>query len=467
MNGEQAKAILKLKQGQYPSGGWPWFEGGKENRYITQHIVSGLGHLRKLNVFDAEKDPQVWQMLEKAIEYLDNELLKEYNQLKKDAKKEDLQKNHVSNIAVHYLYGRSFFKDIPLSEEVVEAVHYFKEQAGTFWLKQNNYIKGLTALALFRDGQKEIPLKIVKSLNEFATHSDELGMFWKTQWGYYWHESAVETQSLMIELFDEVAQNKTAVDELRVWLLKNKQTNSWNTTKATAEACYALLLGGTDWLSTENKVTFEIGGKKFEPEKDETLNIQAGTGYFKKVWHENEITPEMGKITISKPDPGISWGGLYWQYFEQLDKITSAETPLKIEKKLFREVQSEGVKTIEPIDGLNKVFVGDKVIVRIVLSTDRDMEFVHLKDMRASCFEPVNVLSGYQYQDGLGYYQSTKDASMNFFMDYLPKGKYVLEYPLWVSHKGNFSNGISTVQSMYAPEFSSHSEGERITVNEH
>ena len=174
----------------------------------------------------------------------------------------------------------------------------------------------------------------------------------------------------------------------------------------------------------------------------------------------------MGKVTISKPDPGISWGGLYWQYFDQLDKITSAETPLKIEKKLFKEIQTEGVKTIEPIDESHKVSVGDKVIVRIVLSTDRDMEFVHLKDMRASCFEPVNVLSGYQYQDGLGYYQSAKDASMNFFMDYLPKGKYVLEYPLWVSHEGNFSNGISTIQSMYAPEFSSHSEGERVTVSE-
>lgn len=467
MNGEQEKDILKLKQGQYPSGGWPWFEGGKENRYITQHIVSGFGHLRKLGFFNAEKDPEVWQILENAIHFLDNELLEEYNQIKKDAKKEDLQKNHLSNIAVHYLYGRSFFKDIPLAEEVTEAVHYFKEQAGTFWLKQNNYIKGLTALALFRDGQKEIPLKIVKSLNEFATHSDELGMFWKTQWGYYWHESAVETQSLMIELFDEVAQNKTAVDELRVWLLKNKQTNSWRTTKATAEACYALLLSGTDWLATENLITFEIGGTKFEPEKDESLNIQAGTGYFKKVWHENEITPEMGKVTISKPDPSISWGGLYWQYFEQPDKITSTETSLKIEKKLFKEIQTEGVKTIVPIDELHKISVGDKVIIRIVLSTDRDMEFVHLKDMRASCFEPVNVLSGYQYQDGLGYYQSAKDASMNFFMDYLPKGNYVLEYPLWVSHQGNFSNGISTIQSMYAPEFSSHSEGERVTVNEY
>jgi len=466
MKNEQEKAIEKLKQGQYPSGGWPWFEGGKENRYITQHIVSGLGHLRKLNILDTEKDPEVGQMIEKAIQFLDSEILKEFKQIKATVKKEDLGKNHFSNLAVHYLYGRSFFKDVQITADVAEAVHYFKEQAGTFWLKQNNYIKGLTALVLFRDGQKEIPLKIVKSLREFATHSDELGMYWKTPWGYYWNEAPVETQSLMIELFDEVAQDKTAVDKLRVWLLKNKQTNNWNSTKATAEACYALLLGGTNWLATESKVQFEVGGKKFEPENDESLDMQAGSGYFKKVWNENEISPEMGKITVSKPDPGISWGGLYWQYFEQLDKITSAETPLSTEKKLFREVQISGVKTIETIGDLHQLSVGDKVIVRIFLRTDRDMEFVHLKDMRASCFEPVQVLSGYQYQDGLGYYQTTKDASMNFFMDFLPKGSYVLEYPLWVSQSGNFSNGITTVQSMYAPEFSSHTEGMRVEVNE-
>jgi len=172
----------------------------------------------------------------------------------------------------------------------------------------------------------------------------------------------------------------------------------------------------------------------------------------------------MANIIISKPDPGISWGGLYWQYFEQLDKITSAETPLKIEKKLFREVQTKSGKAIEPIEDINKLNIGDKVIVRIILSSDRNMEFIHLKDMRASCFEPVNVMSGYKYQDGLGYYQSTKDASMNFFIDFLPKGDYVLEYPMWVSHNGNFSNGITSVQSMYAPEFSSHSEGVRVIV---
>jgi uncharacterized protein YfaS (alpha-2-macroglobulin family) len=464
MGNEQKKAIEKLKQGQYPSGGWPWFEGGKENRYITQHIVSGLGHLLKINVLNAETDNEIWQMLEKAIGYLDNELLTEYNNLTAKLKKAEMDKNHLSNIAVHYLYGRSFFKDIPLPTDAAEAADYFKVQAATFWTDQNNYIKGLIALALFRDGQKDAPLKIVKSLKEHATHSDEMGMFWKTQWGYYWHQSPVETQALMIELFDEVAQDKTALDELRVWLLKNKQTNGWKTTKATAEACYALLLGGTDWLATENKVTFEIGGKKFEPENDETLNIQAGTGYFKKVWRQNEITPEMGKVTMWKPDPGISWGGLYWQYFEQLDKITSANTPLSIEKKLFKEVQTSGAKAIEPVDEAHKLLVGDKVIVRMILRADRNMEFVHLKDMRASCFEPVNVLSGYRYQDGLGYYQSTKDASMNFFIDHLPVGTYVFEYPLWVSHTGDFSNGITIAQSMYAPEFSSHSEGARVEV---
>jgi hypothetical protein len=154
---------------------------------------------------------------------------------------------------------------------------------------------------------------------------------------------------------------------------------------------------------------------------------------------------------------------LYWQYFEQLDKITPAETPLQLTKKLFQET---GTKTIEPIENNGHLKIGGKVVVRIELRVDRDMEFVHLKDMRAACFEPINVLSGYKYQDGIGYYETTKDASTNFFMDYLRKGTYIFEYRLWVTHEGEFSNGITTIQSMYAPEFSSHSEGIRVLVKQ-
>jgi uncharacterized protein YfaS (alpha-2-macroglobulin family) len=174
----------------------------------------------------------------------------------------------------------------------------------------------------------------------------------------------------------------------------------------------------------------------------------------------------MGKVKVTKTDEGVSWGALYWQYFEQLDKITPAETPLKLEKKLFLQKTSDTGPVIEPVTETTKLKVGDKIKVRIELRVDRDMEYVHMKDMRASGFEPTNVFSEYKYQDGLGYYESTRDASTNFFFSYLPKGTYVFEYPLVVSLNGDFSNGITTIQCMYAPEFSAHSEGIRVKVGE-
>ena len=172
----------------------------------------------------------------------------------------------------------------------------------------------------------------------------------------------------------------------------------------------------------------------------------------------------MGKVTVSKEDEGIAWGALYWQYFEQLDKITTHETPLKLDKKLFIERNTPSGPVLDLIDETTKLEIGDKVIVRIELRVDRNMEYVHMKDMRASAFEPINVLSGYRYQGGLGYYESTRDASTNFFIGYLAKGTYVFEYPLVASQSGDFSNGITTIQCMYAPEFTSHSEGIRVCV---
>ncbi|MFZ2282950.1 MAG: hypothetical protein WAV86_03665, partial [Lutibacter sp.] len=182
-------------------------------------------------------------------------------------------------------------------------------------------------------------------------------------------------------------------------------------------------------------------------------------------WNGNEITPEMGEVTITKKDKGIAWGGLYWQYFEDLDKITSAETPLKLTKKLFLKTNSDKGKLLTEITQNTPLKVGDLITVRIELKVDRPMEFVHMKDMRASGLEPINVLSAYKWQDGLGYYESTKDASTNFFFENLPKGVYVFEYDLRINNAGNFSNGITNIQSMYAPEFSSHSEGVRIKIN--
>jgi len=204
-----------------------------------------------------------------------------------------------------------------------------------------------------------------------------------------------------------------------------------------------------------------------DPRQMDDVKVEAGSGYFKVAWTGKEISPEMGNITVTKTDEGIAWGAVYWQYFENLDKITAHETPLKLEKKLFIERNTPTGPVIEPIlTDKTVVKVGDKIKVRIEIRVDRDMEYVHLKDMRAAAFEPVNVLSGYRYQGGLGYYESTRDASTNFFIGYLPKGTYVFEYPLKASQEGEFSNGITTIQCMYAPEFASHSEGVRVTISD-
>ncbi|MGZ4037973.1 MAG: alpha-2-macroglobulin family protein, partial [Bacteroidia bacterium] len=151
-------------------------------------------------------------------------------------------------------------------------------------------------------------------------------------------------------------------------------------------------------------------------------------------------------------------------YFEQLDKITPHETPLKIKKQLFLQKNTAGGPVMEPITAGTKLKLGDKIKVRIELRVDRDMSYVHMKDMRAAGFEPTNVISTYKWQDGLGYYESTRDAATNFFFPYLNKGTFVFEYQVVVNHYGDFSNGVTTIQCMYAPEFTSHSEGIRVTV---
>ena len=255
------------------------------------------------------------------------------------------------------------------------------------------------------------------------------------------------------------------MEELKIWLLKQKQTQDWKTTKATSEAIYALLLTGGNLLASDALSQITVGSQTIDPYKlEDGSRPEAGTGYFKTSWRGEEIKPDMGKITVVNPNPTVAWGAAYWQYFEQLDKITPAETGVSIKKRLFVKGSSPNGPVLREITTEAPIKVGDKVTVRIEIRADRDMEYVHLKDMRASAFEPVNVLSGYRTQDGLGYYESTRDAATNFFISYLPKGTYVFEYELFATQQGEFSNGITTLQCMYAPEFTTHSEGIRIGV---
>jgi uncharacterized protein YfaS (alpha-2-macroglobulin family) len=465
MADELNRALTKIQNAQSSNGAWPWFDGMPESRYITQHIVTGMGHLDRLGVKTVRQDSKTWGMLSSAVGYLDMMIKEDYDWLKKHYSKEEMAKNHLNETAIQYLYGRSYFKDIEIPAGSKEAFTYFKTQSEKYWLSQGKYLQGMIALALHRYDNKTVPKDILKSLKENSTSHEELGMYWKDNvGGWYWYQAPIEQQALMIEAFDEITNDQVAVNDMKIWLLKQKQTQDWKTTKATTEAVYALLMRGTDWLVSDKLVEIKLDNKVIDPKKLDNVKVEAGTGYFKTSWSGGEIKPEMGNVTVTKEDEGVSWGALYWQYFEDLDKITPHETPLKLKKQLFIERLTDHGKVIEPVSEDAVLKIGDKVIVRIELRVDREMQYIHMKDMRASGFEPINVISRYKYQDGLGYYETTKDASTNFFMEYLPKGTYVFEYPLRVTHEGNFSNGITTIQCMYAPEFTSHSEGVRVEV---
>ncbi len=465
---EKNKTLAKLKEMQSSNGGFTWFKGGRDDRYMTQYILTGIGHLRKLKAVQGSDYENLKPIVDKALPYLDARLKEEYDNLIKYKVK--LSENNLSYTAIQYLYMRSFFTETNITSSAKTAVDYYKSQTQKYWLSQSKYMQAMAALALYRNNDSKTAKAIIESLKQNSISSEEMGMYWKdfTKGGYYWYQAPIESQALMIEAFTDIDKNVATINDLKTWLLKQKQTQNWGNTKATAEACFALLLQGSDWLSEEKYVTINLGNTIIKSSDDKT---EAGTGYFKKRIEGEKVKPEMGNISVeiksinNQPiNQSTSWGAAYWQYFEDLDKITSAETPLKLVKKLFIEKNTDKGLVLQAIKDGDEIKVGDKIKVRIELRADRDMEYVHMKDMRAACMEPTNVISQYKYQGGLGYYESTKDASTNFFFGWLPKGTYVFEYPMFVTHSGNFSNGITNIQCMYAPEFTSHSEGVRVSV---
>jgi hypothetical protein len=254
-------------------------------------------------------------------------------------------------------------------------------------------------------------------------------------------------------------------------LLKQKQTQDWKTTKATADAVYALLLRGRDILSSDALVETKLGGVDVTPTHSRAVHtadygspaVEPGTGFYEYRFAPGDIRPKLGEITVKKTDAGVAWGSVHWQYLEDMSKVTPYEgTPLKLKKTLFSKINSSSGPVLEPVKG--SLHVGDEVVVRIELRVDRDMEYVHLKDQRGSGTEPVNVLSQYRYQDGLAYYESTRDTASHFFIDYLPKGTYVFEYSTRIQLKGQYQTGVAQIQCLYAPEFNSLSESIPVIV---
>ena len=444
LDSEMARAMQRLQDMQLDSGAWPWFPGGRASDYITLYIVTGTGRLKHLGV-KINNDLAL-----RALDWLDGQIRHTYQEIKR----KDRDADHFSSFIAMYLYGRSFYlEQRPIAAANKEAVDYFLKQGAKYWMENSSLMTRChTALGLWRFGDKQTPPAIIKSLSENALNTEELGMHWRLNEGYYWNQAPVETQAMIIEAYREVASDMKAVDDCQVWLLKQKQTQGWKTTKSTADAVYALLLGGdVKRLASDALVKTELAGVEIKPE-----NVEPGTGFYEKKFHATEVKPAMGKIKLTKTDAGVSWGSLHWQYLEDVSKITPHEgTPLEVKKSLFVKRMTKDGATLEAVNGPLKP--GDEIVTRIEIRVDRDMEFIHLKNQRGSGVEPINVLSQYKWQDGLGYYEMTKDTADHFFIERLPRGTHVFETSARVQLRGAYPTGIAEIQCMYAPEFNSHS----------
>ncbi len=470
MSNQLQSSLSKLQEMQLGNGAFPWFKGGRADRYITQYILTGIGRLNKLNAVPQQSKTMLKAIADKAHKYLSDELTKDYTKLKRDVKPADLSKDNVGALQIHYLFANSYFNASPKTE----AEKYYYGQAKKFWNTKSSYSKGMITAFLYRATDKEFAENtVLKSLLENAVEDKVAGTYWKDMsYGYYWYQAPIEQQALMIEITNEIALSKnnaalkTAVNGMQNWLIRNKQTNNWQTTKATADACYALI-AVNNLIGVQKTIRINLGNQLTVS----TQTGEAGTGYIKEVVEGEKVTSSLGNISVSTSatphqtyNSTPAYGSVYWQYIEEMDKVTSAATPLSLTKQLFTEANTAQGKKLTPVNKGDVLKVGDKVIIRVILKSDRDMEYLHLKDMRATSMEPVNVISSYKWQDGLGYYEATKDASTNFFIDFLRKGTYVFEYPVHITHTGDFSVGIATIQCMYAPEFASHSEGIRVNV---
>ncbi|MFM2171144.1 MAG: hypothetical protein RI957_1373 [Verrucomicrobiota bacterium] len=451
LDGELARASKRLSEMQLGNGAWPWFPGGSGSPFITLYIVTGEARLKHLGV------PVDTKMSVRALDWLDDHV----RQMHQDIVAKNREEDHFSSFIAMYLYARSFYlQERPVAKKNKEAFEYYTKQAAKYWSNQKSLMTRChTALALHRLGQKDAPAAIVSSLRENALNTDELGMHWRMNEGYYWQDAPIETQAMIIETFREVAADMKAVDDCQVWLLKQKQTQGWKTTKSTADAVYALLLGGdVKRLASDALVTAELGGTPVKPE-----NVEAGTGYYEKKFMATEVKPTMGNVKLTKTDKGVSWGSLHWQYLEDVSKITPHEgNPLEIKKSLYLKRMTKAGEEIVPVNG--PLAPGDEVVTRIEIRVDRDMEYIHLKSQRGSGLEPVNVLSSYKFQDGLGYYEMTKDTADHFFIEYLRRGTYVFQTSARVQLRGSYPSGIAEIQCMYAPEFNSHSASQIIEV---
>lgn len=444
------KKLLELQKGD---GGWSWFEGMKSNRYITTSVMEMLSRLQMLT--GKSFGGNVNQMYSRAMDYLQNQAKEEYTRMKDFEKKNPKSDLCPSENTLDFLYIWSLtHRDADLGKQTGEfktMMDYFLDKVVKHPHALTIYGKARTSVILYDFGRKEKAQEFFQSLMEYTVYTDEMGRYYDSPSAYYsWCSYLIPTEVAAIEAVNRLTKDQQTIDEMQRWLLKQKQTQMWETPIASVNAVYALLnTGERDLLSNEGGIKVKVGKTIVEPsEKDAPL------GYVKQSILDKDM--EAKSLSVEKTTDGVSWGAVYAQYFEDMDKVEADGKSLTIKKELLKNGQL--------IDRTTPLQIGDKVTVRLTVQSDRDIDFVQIKDERAACMEPTDVLSGYRWKGGLGLYQSTRDAATLFFVDMFRKGEYIIEYQVFINRKGTYGAGAASIQSAYAPEFSGRSSGKVISV---
>lgn len=451
-----------LSKLQNPDGGFSWYQGYPSSYSTSLYILKNLGKINlwlKDHVSDYQSSEQN-ELVKKLVQYVDNEVAKYDTSASLRSNKENI----LNNWTLDYLDARNYWeKQYPLKGKGETIKSLVKQKAKTAKITDFTFFGLHRAALLMNDfGLKDVSDKLMNYLKETSVDSKIQGIYWKQNldnWG--WFSSKVVNHAGALEAFNRLKPNdQKFIEDMKIWLITQKEVNSWGSSRGTAEVIFTILNSGKSWTSAESdKATIIWGGKELKPETQ-------ATGYVKSTIKTDVLNKNLAEVTVTKPGPGVVQGGLFWQYYENLDQIKSSENYVSITKELYRKIKTVNGEELQKISSETPLKIGDKVTVRMILNTDRAMEFIHIKDMRAAGFEPLDVLSGYQWKNNLGYYQSTKDASTNFYIQYMPKGKYVFEYDYVANASGKFSNGITTIQNYYAPQMNAHTKGSNVNISE-
>ena len=444
MNSQLAVSVEKLGELQNADGAWSWYKGMQGSRYVTTQVMEMLVRLNALTHQDA--DSRMQPMIQKGFEYLGKQAAEEYKSMK-EAEKKGAVGIRPSEQVLRYLYICALDGKAPVDEKVNR---YFIDKLSGEGKELTIYEKALGAIILQQAGKVAEAKLFMQSLMEYSVVTDEMGRYFDTPKARYsWFSYKIPTEVAAMEAIQRITKDTKAIDEMKRWLLKQKQTQTWETPIATADAVYALMAtGASDLLANTGGVEITLGKEVIRTPADDAI------GYIKKTVSGDVMN--IKKVSVDKEGTGMGWGAVYAQYLESMDQIGEQGNGLSVSRQLYKG--DEALNESAPLK------VGDRITVRLTVKADRDMDFVQIKDDRAACMEPLQAVSGFRWGNGLGYYQATKDASTQFFIDQMRKGTYVIEYQVYVNRTGEYQAGIATVQSAYAPEFGGHTRGYRVMV---